>query len=132
MAELQAMLGDAVSIAVDAVPEAHLVSQGAQWCLRCEQACVTFVAWPSLQQADASSVDPLIVAGSVHIENWGHAPAANIACEVVEGEFVWSLLRFTASVLAGNNYSFGSTDMQHGFDQNTLANERPLMLHPSS
>ena len=107
LADLQEILDDAADLAHDALPEAKLTSDGAQWHLRWEVARVTFVPWPGLQSAAPPGGDPLVVAGTVHLANWGQGPAANIVCEAGEDRLTWSLLRFTASGFAGNNYSTG-------------------------
>jgi hypothetical protein len=130
IADLQEILDDAADLAHDALPEARLTADGAQWHLRWEEARVTFVLWPGLPSADVPGGDPLVMAGSVHVGNRGQAPAANIVCEAGEDRMTWSLLRFTASAFVGNKYAYGPLDRPHGFDQHTFASERVYMVRP--
>jgi len=126
--ELAEILAQAFDQVHEALPDARFHDDGAQWHLIWVDARVSVVPWRQRPSHFSFDEDPLVAAGAVFIGPGLAKPAANVACELVDGRLRWQLHRFRASALVGNNYDLGPLDRSHGFSEAVFRQERPIMI----
>jgi hypothetical protein len=128
LADLHYVLQEAAEQAREALSELRFRTNGEHWYLTWDRTLVAVDAWAQTPVPRASNDDLLVLAGLVHARRpTGQAPLANIVCELCDDRLQWSVLRFTASGLAGR-YEYGPRDRPHGFHRQIFARQRAHMI----
>lgn len=130
MADLEILITDGLDEIRAVVHEAQVAGGGGQFVVKGPDASLTVEIWSSDDLA-ASEQDPIIIAGEIHATNWrlqGADRLANLVAEVRDGRIAWFIYEFMRSALVAQ-YSLGSHDRPHGFDQSAFRQERIYMIN---
>lgn len=132
-ADFQEILYEAQERAAAAMAEARVEQEGVNWALRAGSAILRFELFTSSRLLENYPEDPLVSAWSIVSATWVPSPIiGNVVCEDRPAGLQLFLVQFRSSAMVGENYEFGPTGREHGFDDLTFLKQRPYMIHPTT